>query len=271
MIESKKTKMLRPIMNDLRVFKSPAEVQIMRKAGQASGRAFTEAMRHHWTNEKDLDAFIEYQIKAQGCETLAYEPVVAGGLNGHSIHYVRNNDLLHDGDLVMVDAGGTCGGYITDITRVWPVNAKFSDPQRELYEAVLRVQRTCIALCRESAQMSLDKLHGVAERDLRDSLEQLGFDMSGNAIETLFPHHLGHYIGLEVHDSVGQSRKAILRAGQCVTVEPAVYVPFDDRWPKHFHGMGIRIEDSACVMDDSPYVFTTEAVKEVVDIEALRA
>lgn len=110
--------------------------------------------------------------------------------------------------------------YITDITRTWPISGHFTPPQKDLYNAILATQRTCISLCRASASSSLDKIHQVAEKTLKDSLGQLSFDMSGNALETLFPHHLGHYIGLDVHDTPGQSKKAPLRAGQCVTVEP---------------------------------------------------
>src|SRR5271154_4063160 len=120
-------------------------------------------------------------------------------------------------------------------------------------------------MCRETADVSLDKLHDIAEKGLTDELSQIGFDMSGGAIEKLFPHHLGHYIGLDVHDSPGYSRKATLQSGNCITVEPGVYVPVDDRWPTHFRGMGVRIEDSVCIKEDHPYVLTTEAVKEVVD------
>jgi intermediate cleaving peptidase 55 len=242
----------------------------MRSAGKASGRAHTEVMKHKWSHEKQLDGFLEYQFKKNGCDSIAFEPVVASAENALSIHYVRNDDVLHDGQMVLVDGGGTYGGYIADITRCWPVNGKFSAPQRDLYEAVLKVQRSCIALCRESANLSLDKLHDIAEHGLKDQLEQIGFDMSGKAIETLFPHHLGHYIGLDVHDCVGYSRKVVLSEGHCITIEPGVYVPVGDRWPKHFQGMGIRIEDSVCIRADNPHVLTTEAVKEVVDIENLR-
>ena len=270
MIEAKKTKSLRPVINDLRAYKSPAEIGNMRKAGKASGRAHTEMMKYCWSHENQLDGYLQYQFKKHGCEGTAFEPVVAGAENALSIHYVRNDDILREGQLVLVDGGGTYGGYIADITRTWPVNGKFSDPQRDLYEAVLKVQRSCITLCRESANVSLDKLHEIAENRLKDQLEQIGFDMSGKAIETLFPHHLGHYIGLDVHDSVGYSRKVVLSEGHCITVEPGVYVPVDDRWPKHFQGMGIRIEDSVCIQADNPYVLTTEAVKEVVDVENLR-
>jgi intermediate cleaving peptidase 55 len=90
------------------------------------------------------------------------------------------------------------------------------------------------------------------------------------AIQTLFPHHVGHYVGLDVHDSPGLSRSRKFEKGMCVTVEPGIYVPNDERWPKWARGIGMRIEDSVCVDDESPYVLTTEAVKEIVDIEALR-
>ncbi|KAI4199626.1 MAG: hypothetical protein LQ350_004501 [Teloschistes chrysophthalmus] len=269
-LEKTKVTPLKSIMNDLQNIKSDAEIANMRKAGQASGRAFTEAMRQAWTLEKDLTAYLEYMFKRKGCETSAYVPVVAGGKNASQIHYVRNDDVLVDGDLVLVDAGGEYGNYITDITRTWPIKPTFTPPQKDLYNAILATQRTCISLCRASASNSLDKIHQVAEETLRDSLVGLGFDMSGNALETLFPHHLGHYIGLDVHDTPGQSRKTPLQAGQCVTVEPGLYIPPTTRWPKPFRGMGIRIEDSVCVGEEGPFVLTTEAVKEVDDIEALR-
>ncbi|KAL9601825.1 MAG: hypothetical protein Q9179_002743 [Wetmoreana sp. 5 TL-2023] len=173
-------KPLRSILNDLRNIKSDAEIANMRKAGQASGRAFTEAMRQAWTTEKDLTAFLEYTFKRKGCDTSAYVPVVAGGKNASQIHYVRNDDVLLDNDLVLADAGGEYGNYITDITRTWPIDGTFAPAQKDLYNAILATQRTCISLCRSSASNSLDKIHQIAESTLKDNLSQLGFDMSGN-------------------------------------------------------------------------------------------
>jgi intermediate cleaving peptidase 55 len=270
LIGPRKPVRLRPVMNDLRVVKSAAEIELLRYAGKASGRAHTDAMRHSWTKEKQLDAFLRYQFIVHGCETSAFEPVAAGGRNGLGIHYIRNDDVLQDDELVLVDGGGKYGGYIADITRTWPVSGKFSDAQRDLYQAVLNVQRSVIAMCRGSANMTLDRLHQIAETQLAEQLKQLGFDMSGKNIETLFPHHLSHYIGMDVHDTSGYSRRAILTEGHCITIEPGVYVPDDDRWPKHFRNMAVRIEDSVAIQEDSPHVLTTEAVKEVVDIESLR-
>ncbi|KAI4242998.1 MAG: hypothetical protein L6R40_003689 [Gallowayella cf. fulva] len=269
LLDHKTIKPLRSLLNDIRNIKSDAEIANLRKAGQASGRAFTEAMRQAWTTEKDLTAYLEYMFKRNGCDTSAYVPVVAGGKNASQIHYVRNDDVLLENDLVLADAGGEYGNYIADITRTWPISGTFTPPQKDLYNAILATQRTCISLCRADASNSLDQIHQIAEATLKDSLAQLGFDMSGNALEILFPHHLGHYIGLDVHDTPGQSRKAPLQAGQCVTVEPGIYVPDTDRWPAAFRGMGIRIEDSVCVQEEHPLVLTTEAVKEVDDIEAL--
>jgi intermediate cleaving peptidase 55 len=270
MIGSRRSHRLRPLMNDLRAFKSPAELQVMRKAGKASGRAHTDAMRRVWTDERQLDAYIRYRFLSHGCESSAFEPVVAGGKNALGIHYVRNDEKLRNEDLVLVDGGGKHGGYIADITRTWPVSGKFSPAQRDLYQAVLNVQRTIISLCRATASVNLDKLHNIAEQQLTDQLNQIGFNISGKDIETLFPHHLGHYIGLDVHDTVSYSRKVLLQEGHCITIEPGVYVPDDERWPKHFRNMGVRIEDSIAVQEDSALILTAEAVKEVVDIESLR-
>jgi intermediate cleaving peptidase 55 len=270
LLKDAKIKPIRSLMNNLRIIKSPAEIAIMRRAGQISGRAYSHAMRQKWSKEKDLWAFLEYEFKRGGCDGPAYVPVVAGGINANSIHYVRNDNILRSGDMVLVDAGGECGGYITDITRTWPIDGRFSAAQKDLYEAVLDVQRRAIKLCRESANISLDGVHSFTEAGLRQNLTNIGFDLSHGGLSVLFPHHVGHYVGLDVHDCPGYPRSGVLKTGQCVTVEPGVYVPDDNRFPAHFRGMGIRIEDSVCVQEDTALVLTTEAVKEVVDIEALR-
>ncbi|KAK6082983.1 metallopeptidase family M24 [Seiridium cupressi] len=261
---------LKPAINSLRAIKSPAEIACMRRAGQGSGRALTNAMRLQWKTEKDIAAFLDYEYHKEGLDGYAYIPVIAGGRKALLIHYVLNNGLLNNGEFVLVDAGGEYGTYVADITRTWPVNGRFTQPQRDLYEAVLAAQRSSVSLCRASAGVTLDKLHSITETALRNQLQQLGFDLSGDAMNVLFPHHVGHYVGLDVHDVPGYSRGITLQEGHCITVEPGIYVPDDERWPKAFRGLGIRIEDSVAVGEDNPIILTTEAVKEVVDIEALR-
>jgi intermediate cleaving peptidase 55 len=257
-------KPLRPFVNELRLIKSEAEIKNMRKAGQHSGRAITDAMRQTFTTEKDLDSFLDYWFKQDGCDGPAYVPVVAGGINANTIHYVTNDMQLKPDELVLVDAGAEYGGYITDISRTWPINGTFSVAQKDLYNTLLNVQRSCVSLCSASSTLSLDKLHNIASRNLADGLKDLGFDMSSeDAIQILFPHHIGHYVGLDVHDSPGLPRNRPFEQGMCVTVEPGIYVPNDERWPAWARGIGMRIEDSVCVEEDGPYVLTTEAVKEV--------
>ena len=270
-VPSGKVRSLRPLMNELRVFKSPAEIQCMRKAGRASGTAHTDVMGKRFKTEREMHAFLNWRQVHHGCEISAFEPVVAGGRNALSIHYVRNDDVLREGEMVLVDGGGKYGGYVADITRTFPVNGRFTAAQKDLYQAVLNVQKTCIALCRGSAMVSLDKLHEIAEEQFRNQLKGIGFDMSDKAVEKLFPHHLSHYVGLDVHDCIGYSRKTVLREGHCITIEPGIYVPDDERWPKHFRGMGIRIEDSVAVREDETIVLTKEAVKEIEEIQALRS
>lgn len=272
LLQKSTVKPLRSLMNELRVTKSEAELDCMRRAGHVSGRVITEAMRNSYTTEKQLWADLSYGFRSQGLDGEAYVPVIAGGTNALSIHYVRNDQVLSLEDVVLVDAGGEYGGYITDITRTWPVNGQFSPAQKDMYEMILAVQKSCISLCREDADTSLDKLHRVAENGLRNGLKDLGFDTSrADALETLFPHHVGHYIGLDVHDAPGYPRTDRLRENHCITIEPGIYVPEgDERWPAHFKGLGIRIEDSVIVGKEKVEVLTETAFKDVQDIEVLR-
>ncbi|KAF4497457.1 xaa-Pro aminopeptidase [Fusarium agapanthi] len=259
------------VMNKLRVVKSEAEVANMRIAGQISGRVITDAMRRPWKREKDLHWFLDYQFAVNGCEGPAYIPVVAGGERANCIHYTVNNSTFKEDEFILIDAGGEYGTYITDISRTWPASGRFTPAQHDLYQAILNVQRSSVSLCRESSKLSLEDIHNVTARGLVDQLRGIGFNVNMANIDQLFPHHVGHYIGLDVHDCPGYSRHETLRKGHCVTIEPGVYVPHDDRWPAAFRGMGVRIEDSVCVDDDSPYILSTEAVKEIDDIEALRS
>ncbi|KAF2726148.1 peptidase M24 [Polychaeton citri CBS 116435] len=265
-------KPLRPLMNELRLNKSPAELDLMRTAGRVSGEAFTTAIKRSqhtaYQSEKQLWTDLSHSFRSGGLDGEAYVPVVGGGTNALSIHYVRNDAILDPSDLVLVDAGGEVGGYITDITRTWPVSGKFTPAQRDLYQMLLNVQKSCVSLCREDADVTLDRLHRICEGYLLSGLKDLGFDFTRDGLDSLFPHHVGHYIGLDVHDAPGYPRNDRLREAQCITIEPGVYVPADDgRWPQHFRGLGIRIEDSVIVGKERVEVLTGSAVKEVKDIE----
>lgn len=282
LLQSSHTRPLNPIMNRLRLTKSSAELTNMRLAGAISGAAFSSAMSQSYTSEKALWNDLSHSFKAHGLDGDAYVPVVAGGQNALKIHYVRNDALLPKDNLVLVDAGGEYGGYITDITRTWPINGRFSEPQKELYEVLLKVQTRCLALCKESEEVSLDSLHHYSEALVRDGLRALGFPVGASAqsfasstqpLDALYPHHVGHFIGLDVHDAPGHPRTEKLLANQCITIEPGVYVPDDDRWPAAFRGMGIRIEDSVVIGKgkEEGEILTANAAKTVEEIEGLRS
>ncbi|MCJ1325083.1 hypothetical protein MMC10_001745, partial [Thelotrema lepadinum] len=219
-LASRNLKPLKPLVHDLRAFKSENEIRLMRGVGQATGRSFQGVMSRQWEYENEIEAWMEYDFRRRGMDGNAYVPVIAGGKNAQSIHYTRNDDALSPADLLLLDAGAEKGHYITDVTRTFPVSGKFSPAQRDLYTAVLNAQRTCVNLCREDAGVSLDKVHEITENELRKELTGLGFDVRGKNLGILFPHHVGHYIGLDVHDTPNYSRSGPLKEGQCITIEP---------------------------------------------------
>ncbi|KAI9492367.1 peptidase M24, structural domain-containing protein [Zychaea mexicana] len=272
-IKSKTQRAVKPLsvlVQELRIIKSENEIDLMKKSGNISAKAFIEAMK--WTSpeytEAQLWAKLDYECRMRGSSILAYVPVVASGPNGLSMHYVRNDMQMRDGDLVLVDCGGEYQSYASDITRTWPVNGKFTEPQKKLYQAVLNVNKACIKLCTEKANISLHGIHSVSTRLMKEELAKIGFKTSTWELERiLYPHHVGHYLGLDVHDCHDLDRSRKLKQNMVVTIEPGIYVPFDDRFPREYQGTAIRIEDNCVVGAEEPYVLTATAPKEIVDIE----
>ncbi|KAJ1549753.1 hypothetical protein HK405_002428, partial [Cladochytrium tenue] len=161
------------------------------------------------------------------------------------------------------------GGYCADITRTWPASGKFTKPQRELYEAVLTVQKECIKRCTEAADVTLDDLQRLTTEVARSECQKLfKRKVTNQDMNQLYPHHVSHYLGLDVHDTPSIPRNRKLKKGMVVTVEPGLYVPNSSQFPAEFRGIGIRIEDDVVVGESMPTVLSAEAPKEVVDIEA---
>ncbi|KAK9370001.1 peptidase M24, structural domain-containing protein [Lipomyces kononenkoae] len=266
----KKETTLRPLtrfVQSLRAVKSEAELKVMLQAGKISGHAITNAYGRRFSKEADLNAYLDYAFRTGGCEKSAYVPVIAGGKNALGIHYTRNDDVLNDGEMVLIDAGGQYGGYCADISRAWPVNGKFNEPQKDLYQAVLNVQKECIKLA--TTTNSLESIHRSSVDLFAVELRNIGFNASLSDINAvLYPHYVGHHLGLDVHDCPDEPRRQNLKTGNVITIEPGIYVPADDpKFPKHFRGIGIRIEDNVYIQDDSPIVTSAAAVKEIDDIE----
>ncbi|CCO32092.1 X-Pro aminopeptidase [Rhizoctonia solani AG-1 IB] len=224
----------------LRKIKSPAERIVMRKAADLSGTSHAKA-----NTEAQLAAHFEYVCALQGAQRAAYVPVVAGGANALAIHYTNNDCRLKKEELVLMDAGCELNGYASDITRTFPVGptGQFTPAQRELYAAILEVQKKLITLCSEESKESMNSLHNQSVDLLKKGLRRVGFDlgMGGKLIDRLYPHYLTHPIGIDLHEG-NSERHQYLMEGQVITIEPGVYVPADPVFPKWFHNIGIRIE-----------------------------
>lgn len=271
-VVNKTVKPLSKLVSDLRLVKSDAEIKIMRQAGKISGRAYNQAYAKRFDNERTLASFLEYKFVSGGCSGHAYVPVVGAGPNALSIHYVRNDDVIYNDELVLVDSAGQLGKYRADISRTWPAaGGKFTEPQRDLYQAVLNVNKKCIEMCTLADGKSLNDIHNASTKLLFEELKQLPglADCLKNwDIYKLYPHYVGHNLGLDVHDVPECSRTAPLKPNQVITIEPGVYFPLDDfKYPIYYRGIGIRIEDNIAVGKNDYTVLTPEAAKEIVDIE----
>ncbi|KAI0063075.1 peptidase M24 [Artomyces pyxidatus] len=269
-VPAARQKPLAPLVGELRSVKSKWEQEVMRASADISGRAHAKTMRfaQPGLSEADLAAHFEYMCARGGSQWPAYVPVVASGENALIIHYTKNDHLLRDGELVLIDAGGEYNGYASDISRTFPVSGTFTPPQRELYAALLSAQKALVALCAADIGHSLDDLHRRSVELLRTELKQIGFELGLGALErVLYPHYLSHPVGIDLHEAGTFDRRAPLKEGMVITIEPGVYVPSDPAFPKHFHGLGIRIEDEVLVGKHDPVVLTVAAPKEIADIE----
>jgi len=270
------------LLDDMRLIKSAEELAVMRTGVEISTEAHIEAMRavRAGMHEYEIQALVEYTFRRRGAWGWAYPSIVAGGANACILHYVSNEGVFGEGELMLIDAGAEVDGYATDITRTTPVGARFEGAQRDAYEVVLEVQRKTIAGVVKGA--SINALHEQVLRDLTQGMVDLGV-LKGN-VETLveekeyeayYPHRTSHWLGVDVHDVGRYNLRAgphkPLEPGQVLTVEPGLYFPPDDEsLPEGFRGMGIRIEDDVLVTDGAPEVLTAGVPKAVDDVEAIR-
>ena len=269
------------ILDEIRLFKTPQEIELMQIASNISAKAHTRAMQtvHVGMMEYALEAELNYVFGQQGCVP-AYNSIVGGGANACILHYVENNQELKDGDLVLIDAACEYELYASDITRTFPVNGKFSAEQKALYEIVLNAQLAAIDAVKIGN--SYKEPHNVAVRILVEGLLSLGI-MQGDIekiIETeayrqFYMHGTGHWLGMDVHD-VGAYKQAgewrPYEEGMVVTIEPGLYIaPDDETVDVKWRGIGIRIEDDVVATANGPLVLTKDVVKSIEEIEALMA
>ncbi len=266
------------LLHELRLYKSPAELALMRRAAAVSLEAQLAAAR------VARPGVAEYAIEAEVLRVLrshdavpAYPPTVAGGANACVLHYTANRGRLGRNDLLLLDAGAEVECYAADLTRTWPVAGRFTAAQRALYEVVLEAQQAAIEEVRPGRPFTA--AHAAAARVVAGGLSRLRLlraspreALASGEYQRFFPHKTGHWLGLDVHD-VGDYRvddePRMLERGMVVTVEPGIYVPADDvtvaaKW----RGIGIRIEDDIVVGRDGPEPLTGKLVKDVAGVEA---
>lgn len=269
------------ILDEMRLHKSTQEIELMQIASTISAQAHTRAMQavKPGMMEYALEAELNYIFGQNGCVP-SYNSIVGGGENGCILHYVENDKVLKDGDLVLIDAACEYQLYASDITRTFPVNGKFSSEQKALYEVVLKAQLAAIDAVRIGN--SYKEPHRIAVRILVQGLLDLGL-MQGNieqiieseSFHQFYMHGTGHWLGMDVHDVGSYKIEGEWRAyeeGMTVTVEPGLYIaPDDETVDEKWRGIGIRIEDDVVVTKDGPRVLTAAVVKTVEEIEALMA
>ncbi|WP_283011296.1 Xaa-Pro aminopeptidase [Cronobacter turicensis] len=270
----------RPWVHEMRLFKSPEELTVMRRAGEISALAHIRAMQtcRPGMYEYQLEGEILHEFTRHGARFPSYNTIVGGGENGCILHYTENESQLRDGDLVLIDAGCEYKGYAGDITRTFPVNGKFTPAQRAVYDIVLESLETALRLFRPGT--SIQDVTGDVVRVMVKGLVGLGILkgdveqlVAENAHRPYFMHGLSHWLGLDVHDVgfYGPDRSRILAPGMVITVEPGLYIAPDADVPEEYRGIGIRIEDDIVITETGNENLTASVVKSADDIEALMA
>jgi Xaa-Pro aminopeptidase len=270
---------LRVPLDAMRLVKDAHELAVMRRAAAISTGAHVRAMRttRPGMMEYEIEAELLYEFRRHGAQFPAYWPIVAGGPNACVLHYRNNDRQLGDGELLLIDAGCELDGYASDITRTFPVNGRFSGPQRAVYELVLAAQAAAIAAVRPGAPWNAP--HDAAVGVLARGFVDLGL-CQGTVEEVLekedykrfYMHRTGHWLGLDVHD-VGdykeQGQWKPLAPGMALTVEPGCYVRPAEGVPERFWNIGVRIEDDVVVTAAGCEILTRAAPKRADEIEAL--
>jgi Xaa-Pro aminopeptidase len=268
------------IVHDLRLFKSAAEIRLMRKAAAISAQAHCQAMKISRAGmyEYELEAEILHHFLRSGSRSPAYTSIVGSGHNACILHYVENTRQMKTGELVLIDAGCELEHYASDITRTFPVNGVFTEEQKAIYQLVLDAQAAAIAAVKPGNHWNVP--HEVSVRVITQGLVNLGLLQGNideliatNAYKPFYMHRIGHWLGMDVHD-VGdykiEGEWRLLEAGMVMTVEPGIYIsPDDETVAKKWRGIGVRIEDDVLITKDGNDILSKDVPKAIADIEAL--
>ncbi|MDP2071203.1 MAG: aminopeptidase P N-terminal domain-containing protein [Methylotenera sp.] len=283
---------VRKLMDEMRLFKSPFEIDLMRQSANIAASAHNRAMQYIGSNftrpnmmEYEIEAEFLHEFYRKGAQAPAYTSIVASGANACTLHYTANNAKLNNGDLLLIDAGCELEGYASDITRTFPVNGKFTPVQKDVYDLVLAAQAAAISQVKPQShwnaphEAALDVLvQGFIDMKLCKGSKDAVLE-SGD-YRQFYMHRTGHWLGLDVHDA-GEYKESkskdkldnwrMLEPYMTLTVEPGCYIRPAENVPKAFWNIGIRIEDDVLVTQNGCEILTKNAVKTVADIEAIMA
>ena len=272
---------VRAMIDEMRLIKDDHEIAVMRRAAAISCGAHQRAMQFCAPGrfEYEIEAELIHEFRRHGAQAPAYTPIVAGGANACVLHYVENDQPLADGALLLIDAGCELDGYASDITRTFPVNGRFSGPQREVYQLVLAAQQAAAAAVRPGAPW--EAAHEAAVRVLAQGMIDLQLlpgsldaALESGSYKRFYMHRTGHWLGLDVHDAGEYKRAGQWRAlapGMVLTIEPGCYIRPAPDVPEDFWNIGIRIEDDALVTNEGCELITAAAPKSIDEIESLMA
>lgn len=266
----------------MRLIKSDAEIALIKKALKITKEAHHKAMQiaPKLDMEYELQAELEYVFKKNGAYNDAYTSIVACANSANTLHYISNSNRLEKGELILIDAGCEYDYYSSDITRTIPVSGEFSGAQKELYEMVLSVEKEIIAMMKPGVLRT--DLQKRSEELLCEGMIRLGIIQGSlkkllkkKAYKQYYPHGIGHWMGLDVHDQAAyktkKGKEIPLKAGMIMTVEPGIYLDNEDtKIPKKYRGIGIRIEDDILVTEDGHENLSYDIYKEIDEIESMK-
>ena len=271
---------IRPLISELRLIKSPAELEILRQGAEITAFAHEKAMQKTEPGlyEYEIEAELLYEFTRHGARAVAYGSIVGGGANACVLHYVKNDAILRDGDLLLIDAGCEWQNYACDVTRTFPVNGRFSTEQKAIYELVLSAQQAVINIIKPGVEWLALQEIGIAV--ITEGLVKLGL-LTGKVSELIrqraytrfYMHNIGHWMGIDVHD-VGAYKEnnawRKLQSGMVFTVEPGIYISAGEAGvDKKWWNIGVRIEDDVAVTATGCEILTLAIPKTVAEIEAL--
>ncbi|MDD5400303.1 MAG: aminopeptidase P N-terminal domain-containing protein [Sulfurimonas sp.] len=269
------------LIQKMRLIKSPSEIELIKESIAITAKAHLRAMRFEKKDkyEYELQAEIEHEFRRNAAYSDAYTSIVACGNSANTLHYIQNDKPLVDGELILIDAGCEHNYYASDITRTIPVSAKFTQPQKELYNIVLDTQLKIIGMIKPNVKRT--KLQEEAEKLLTKGMIELGI-LKGEYKKLIkekkhkkyYPHGIGHWMGIDVHDPApyrdAKNREIPLQEGMVLTIEPGIYIDKEDKSvPKRYRGIGIRIEDDILVTKEGCENLSSSIAKTVEEIEAL--